>query len=952
MLPNHVSRALAATLVMIQVLGSAVTWAMDQRTNAIRAAIAVVSGLSGGELIATSPQGTKTVQFNETVGFGDVLRTTSNTTAELLIRKHALITMFNESEVSLEEVGGNSVVHLQKGTVLVSVAASALGENESVIVETPEAQMTMRGGRLKVTVGMAPRPANIIKPSSDARAHLVSLSPTHPVARAIGGNERVEVYEGSVQLTSRSAATAPMIIGPAQAVQTIDGRLGTPSAIEHPAEGTKPVLLATSQHAGTPVTGIELLAQRQMNQVGALQKALYEDADIEGNENERGAIIATLFGTNPNQQGSSSNPNNPISSLFGSGSPYSAALLAAISRNNVNLADDGNNAGDTLQIGAIAERITVKGGPGLLLFTEANFNIVREVITEENTDGNTVRVSIVRREIEKTNITAKSELLRIEGGDPSTSAHRGRPPQETLIVRGLSKQYPAASSRPPQSESIQEIADNIAIPLQYLSGFPGTVDGPLSFPEGNLSVRLESDQSKRVDVHAPQNAVIGRQGLSVLETVKVGTTVMKIGDTVVALPSERIFDTSSVQPLGLGLFSSQDDGAIASDPTGRDFSPSDKPDVKSFVDATITARSPLTGDRFVTLSGGVVLDKGSTIHIGKTDTTERAFQQKFGSEFNGSVLAVLADNGNPAFLKIADRALGVVDGSTILGSGNSANIALLSVLDSRLIGPTSTLEGRKGGEIPPLLELSAVDLEGKASGPRSAVFVKSAVVVRSSGVSFGALDRPLLEASSPILTLANSQMNATGHLIDLAGSHGKDLLRADLQTTNTLIPRDALVRLDRGSTLTVNGNLLNLANGASATVNGYLFSIANGSTLSVTGTLLSLAGNSVFRLHSDAFGVFGPLGEGGKTNTLDLHNTLCAGGKCGVLTDHMGAPFTWQERPIRVSGGTNEVKVPEGFIPFRSPNGTAPNLVIGEQAALLHIESGSELHITVPAPQR
>jgi hypothetical protein len=54
--------------------------------------------------------------------------------------------MLSESDVALEERDGHTVVHLSKGSVLVSAAASALREGQTVIVETPGAQLSTRGG--------------------------------------------------------------------------------------------------------------------------------------------------------------------------------------------------------------------------------------------------------------------------------------------------------------------------------------------------------------------------------------------------------------------------------------------------------------------------------------------------------------------------------------------------------------------------------------------------------------------------------------------------------------------------------------------------------------------------------------------------------------------------------------------------------------------------------------
>jgi hypothetical protein len=39
------------------------------------------------------------------------------------------------------------------------------------------------------------------------------------------------------------------------------------------------------------------------------------------------------------------------------------------------------------------------------------------------------------------------------------------------------------------------------------------------------------------------------------------------------------------------------------------------------------------------------------------------------------------------------------------------------------------------------------------------------------------------------------------------------------------------------------------------------------------------------------------------------------------------------------------VELPPEFVPFKSPGGTPPNLEILPEAALFHVEPGSELHI-------
>jgi hypothetical protein len=456
--------------------------------------------------------------------------------------------------------------------------------------------------------------------------------------------------------------------------------------------------------------------------------------------------------------------------------------------------------------------------------------------------------------------------------------------------------------------------------------------------------------------------------------------------------ADRILDTESSITFRSGVsqnsdvilsdFSSRTDGEACSfcDGGGPGTTTIDR-NKPSFIDARVTARSSTDGAAVVNLSAGVVLTNSSKLTL-SNQIIRRDFFRDSNSDrpnvfsetirslppalsatsvyfqeqgifpgFEGSVATIVAKSGEPAVVHIQDRVLAVLNGSGIQPERDDLRTSLLTVLDSQLVGPTKTptslVDGvetpnRGNNQIPPLLEIGALDEQGNPVGEPSTVTATSAVVVRSTGVGAGVLDGALLEASSPILTLANSRMAATGHLIDLAGRgpNGQPLLNVNLNQPGA-IPSDALVKVDRGSMLAVHGNLLNLANGASANVNGYLFSIANGSTLDLKGTLFSLQGNSILRLNSDAFGIF--VGEG--PNTLNVTNNLCAGKTCGVLADSEGREFQFKNNPIRVSGVAGNVELPPEFVPFKSPGGAPPNLEILPEAALFHVEPGSELHI-------
>jgi hypothetical protein len=97
-------------------------------------------------------------------------------------------------------------------------------------------------------------------------------------------NERFEVYEGTGTIGTRTAGATPLIIEPGQSVQMTGGTLGTPGGIEGALAGPGPMVLAATRHAATPQAGLDLVSQRQMQQVSALQQALYGDPDaaVEG----------------------------------------------------------------------------------------------------------------------------------------------------------------------------------------------------------------------------------------------------------------------------------------------------------------------------------------------------------------------------------------------------------------------------------------------------------------------------------------------------------------------------------------------------------------------------------------------------------------------------------------------------------------------------------------------
>lgn len=315
-------------------------------------------------------------------------------------------------------------------------------------------------------------------------------------------------------------------------------------------------------------------------------------------------------------------------------------------------------------------------------------------------------------------------------------------------------------------------------------------------------------------------------------------------------------------------------------------------------------------------------------------------RDRLGSKdvINGSLVSVVGEPGpagTSARVVFDDRALAILHGSVEPDTSGS-RAALVTVLDGQLTGPSTVPATRTGDDVgvPPLIEV--IDSNPPSATDTPGIQAVSAVVVRSTR-SATSLDPALLEATAPLLALTRSSMSASGHLVDLAGtaSNGKPLLTA------TLVPGDALVRLD-ASSLAVKGNLLNLASGATATVTGNLFSLNNGSTLTIDGALVKVGAGSSFTLNNGSFGSFGASG----TNTLTVRNNLCDGACRTINNIPVFAPG--------VQDLQQAVKITGTFAPFSAPPGTPvtasgvpanAQVNIGPGAALLHVEPGGSVTI-------
>lgn len=902
------SPVIALAVIGTQLLGPAVLWAADQRGVRIEATRrVVVSALSGDQLSLQNSGGTKTLQFRESVAAGDRLTTGDRTMAEVLFGTRAVVTVGQGTSVQFTTVTPEqTTIQVSKGTVRVAAAASALGEQGLVTVQTPTGQVQTRGGIVRVLVD-APVRAAEQTPTGEARPYLASYSPTTLLAAVNTRGDVIQVEEGTAEILGAGPGAKAVTVQAGQAVGVQAGQAGPIVGITTQ-DTLRPGVVATAGHRSTPKEGMDNLVALQVDQATQLGKALTGAAETgEGESGKKDESGKALNGAT----GGVALANAVANALFGSGSTANATSGGVANVTGAGYGGNNNNGFNRVTSADVGFQAN-GSKTSLLIFTrkdpvDPTLNGISCGLTNCSEAGNLFLrkdLTFTRMESVKSQFTVAKELVLIGGS--SNNAHGGVAPTETLIVRGAAA---------PTSTSFTNLAYS-----------PGIVNG--LYPSDRAPAFFSISSS---DTGVPKEVLVANSTF----VVKTPSEILKnqfggpeayVGGTLgqfSKLPDLVLIPNSSPQSFG-GIAIDQLGGGV------------------SHVDGAITATSS-NAVPVVTLKGGVTLDQGTKATIGTTDATNNYYTadatrkstlQNLGATFTGSLLSVIngPNNGVTTSVTVQDRLLGVYDGSTINFDPAPAagNKALLSVLDAKLKGP--------GGDIP-LIDIAKGEHfpgtnEDPNRDPRPNVQVTSAVVVRSTIP----LDGALLEASAPLLALTNATMTTASHFADLAGNKNQSMVLGD-----------ALVALNASQLLIQKGNLLNL-NAATATVNGYLFSLAGGSTLTIReGALFSLNNGSSLNLtgiNGNAFGVFGS-----GTNTLSFTNTLCPAGACGQLQDSAGQAFRLNllgggTSPILVAGTNKNVVLPAGFNVFAGASGATPSVTMGNQTtALFHVDETSTLII-------
>ncbi len=238
----------------------------------------------------------------------------------------------------------------------------------------------------------------------------------------------------------------------------------------------------------------------------------------------------------------------------------------------------------------------------------------------------------------------------------------------------------------------------------------------------------------------------------------------------------------------------------------------------------------------------------------------------------------------------------------IVGPGAAEiNTSTLTVSNSQV---TST-SGTNG------LTLVSVTSGGllRGTSPDPVISITDSQTTTQSAVNISGGIQPdvsLIEASAPLIAAVSTDPSTL-----MSSLMTNEAIQIDGARLGTLVPADALVTLN-GSSLSSIGAVISLSNGGLLTHSGNLIALSNGSAL-MAGSLVELSGASTFALTN------GFLLSSVGSNTVDITNTLCAGGGC--INGFISAP------------GTNNITVAPGFAPTQGvtvPTGAALIVVNGD----------------------
>ncbi len=1001
---HRFSPIVVAILTYYQILGPIALWAANEQRG--------LQIERRGRNIVTSIQGDVTrrgdassdirpLLFKDILNLGDEIRTTEEGSTQILLGSSGLVTLGPHTSIQLnQEDSGEPVLTLRKGQLELAAAKNQMQPGEIYTIQTPQGRITTEGGLLQIQVRQSDSATALEQPHGTP--HLVRTSSTTrlvPVALTSPTIETITVREGSASVASTRTAQEAQTV---EAGQTLQLGENTPKSFDSLSEPARDALniCATNSHCETPEPAKELVQTQQLSEAQALSQVLVGagEESTEGQaQTDEDVILATtagvalssstggeallvsLFGpgggTGAGNQGVGGGNGSVNGTLFGEGNGTLSGFGNGIGggdltndfKSGSGVLDDDSASAIILDIGGVQNGFQFEGGAGLLVFTEREplkitFNGPENLPISELNDPDNFSFEQDPQFNVSSNFSAETELLVVDSGDLSTAPHQGIPPTSTLVVRGITEDNISLTLNkfserrdPDTGEPFAPFGigvfstDGLGITSPDIGFVPDTPETRARAAGANSRVAIsKSSEDANREIFVPINDDVEgvfanppRDPVGILGDFSSGTTPETINRTC-----RSCSDGNSEGFIGSGNFMSLINGAV-------------------------TARSPDSGtlnDRLVILNGGVVLDQMTMVTIGDTPATNDYFG--INGEFDGSLIGFIAKDSNPAIARINNRALAVLNQSTI-SKQNNKNVALLSVLDSQLSGPTEPPMGNdvNGNAVPlrtmerdgnniaitsPLLDIGNPG-GGSNQQNQATVEVTSAAVIRSTGVESDVLvPDALLQLESPLMSLISSTVTTNSHFADFQTTRPNDLLFSTDFSSN--VEKQKAVLVVDNSTVTVeNGHLVHVQQGHMQITDGVIFSNTNGGNIDIqNGTFVNLTDGANFTLAHHAFGGFESFDS---SNTgLSVDNSLCASGNCETLTALNGFEY----EGLRVAGVSSQedllerVKVPRLFVPFlfenNQPDDDQPlNAFVADQnTAFLNVAGGSTLTVTLP----
>ncbi len=900
------NKILLSSLIALQIIGPSWVLAIQTSAQETGKSEALIAGLRG--VVTVTPGANDrpgyTPKYRSILAIGDVISTEEESVAEILLENQGLVTIqeYSEAMLNKNDDGGLSV-RLEVGTAEWSFPIKSQ-DGAPLTFTTPNIRAATGGGL--VTVEVQPTLAEIARISRPRDSFLVrtSLHVQASPSNGVGLLETFCVNEGDLTIEYPGAQQ-----GLWQEETVVSGECrgflnGQPRAMTTAMGNGQPLVdwrevCTVRAHCEIPEPTKKLIAKKQTGQALALERALV-GSDSEEVEVDEQVVLATtgqttgllLAAVTPGP----GNGNNGDVILPCTGDPAFCN------------GPDGNGGGNPPPpppqfpdpnvpgMPPASEPFFNVGGPsasGPGPFTGSGFpsNIQTgdQLWPANGMPGGEGLLSFINGDF-----TADKELLLADSGILADAPHLGKAPQNSLLVRDLNS---GGAGRP----------SNQKLPIQ-LGAFAITLP---DFNESTPTVQLGVEGTSR-QAQAQQLSQFARDPM-----IDPDNNLASVPAGGCPFSPESCFQV--ILAAGVG-------GLEQPDP---------KPEPGAGIDGTIQVRSASTmdprihGTRVVTLKKGVVLGGNTQVSLALQEKTNDSFsglETTLGQAIQGSAVSILGEPGEPAIVRIEDRALAILGGSRIQPADSNVTTALLAILDGRLHGPTTpSVIGKDSAgadilrqDVSPIIEMIGSSAE-----------VTTGVMVGSTAGpgQTGDLDQALLEASSPLVAMINSSLTTASDFGRVAGQNAK--------LDATLLPGDALVRLN-ASSLMINGNLFSVTGGGQLNVNGSLLSVQGGSMVTLAGgTFVHVGSGSMFSLTNGALVDFGA-----GNNVVNVSNTLCASGGC----------FTPFSNPAyQVAGNPADFSAPAGFNPFVDlgtfPDGSVNTVNVAQDTAILSVEPGGSIQI-------